>query len=76
LHESTGNYERAEQNYKNAISSDASFVAAYVNLAALYGNQGRFAEAKPLLIKAIELDPSASDAKQMLEHINASLSKH
>jgi hypothetical protein len=41
----------------------------------LCANQGRFKEARPLLQKATELDPKATDARDMLEHVDAALAR-
>ena len=47
---------------KSMELSNASFVRADVGLAGVLSNTGRFAEAKPVAGKAVELNPSMSEA--------------
>lgn len=52
----------AEAAYKKSIEVKADDAAAYVGLAGIYFNTGKAAEAKPLVEKAVTLDPSNADA--------------
>jgi tetratricopeptide (TPR) repeat protein len=69
LHEQTGDVARAEVNCKNAISADGGFESAYFNLGALCANQGRFDEAIDWLQRLLKINPSASDAREMIQQI-------
>jgi len=55
-------YAKAEEAYKKSIGVKADDAAAYVGLAGIYFNTGKSAEAKPLVEKAVTLDPSNADA--------------
>ncbi len=51
------NDEKAEKNYRTAISLNPNSAEAYESLAALYMGQDKAAEAIPLLTKAAEIEP-------------------
>lgn len=53
---------KAEEAYKKSIEVKPDDAAAYVGLAGIYFNGGKPAEAKPLVEKAVSLDPSNADA--------------
>jgi len=53
---------KAEEAYKKSIEVKADDSAAYVGLASIYFNTGKSAEAKPLVEKAVTIDPSNADA--------------
>ncbi len=55
-------YAKAEEAYKKSIEVKADDAAAYVGLAGIYFNTGKSAEAKPLVEKAVTIDPSNADA--------------
>ncbi|MGE3956786.1 MAG: tetratricopeptide repeat protein [Vicinamibacterales bacterium] len=52
----------AEAAYKKSIEVKADDAAAYVGLAGIYFNTGKAADAKPLVEKAVSIDPSNPDA--------------
>jgi len=55
-------YAKAEEAYKKSMEVKADDAAAYVGLAGIYFNTGKAAEAKPLVEKAVSIDPSNADA--------------
>src|SRR3954447_2564993 len=55
-------FAAAETAYKKSIEVKPDDAAAYVGLAGIYFNTGKAAEAKPLVEKAVQLDPSNADA--------------
>jgi len=55
-------YANAEEAYKKSMEVKPDDAAAYVGLAGIYFNTGKAAEAKPLVEKAVSIDPSNADA--------------
>lgn len=55
-------YANAEAAYKKSIEVKPDDAAAYVGLAGIYFNTGKAPEAKPLVEKAVAIDPSNPDA--------------
>jgi tetratricopeptide (TPR) repeat protein len=55
-------YANAEEAYKKSMEVKPDDAAAYVGLAGIYFNTGKAAEAKPLVEKAVTIDPSNADA--------------
>jgi tetratricopeptide (TPR) repeat protein len=55
-------YGQAEEAYKKSMEVKPDDAASYVGLAGIYFNTGKAAEAKPLVEKAVSLDPSNADA--------------
>jgi tetratricopeptide (TPR) repeat protein len=55
-------YANAETAYRKSIEVKPDDAAAYVGLAGLLFNTGKAADAKPLVEKAVTLDPSNADA--------------
>lgn len=52
----------AEAAYKKSMEVKPDDAASYVGLAGIYFNSGKAADAKPLVEKAVSLDPSNADA--------------
>lgn len=57
VHEQQGDKQHAEEEYRLALSKKPGYVAAMVNLAALYLTENRQSDATPLLRSAVELAP-------------------
>lgn len=55
-------WANAETAYQKSIEVKPDDAAAYVGLAGIYFNTGKAAEAKPLVEKAVGIDPSNPDA--------------
>jgi tetratricopeptide (TPR) repeat protein len=55
-------FAKAEEAYKKSIEVKPDDAAAYVGLAGIYFNTGKAADAKPLVEKAVSIDPSNADA--------------
>lgn len=55
-------YANAETAYKKSMEVKPDDAAAYVGLAGIYFNTGKAGDAKPLVEKAVSLDPSNADA--------------
>lgn len=61
----------AEAAIRQSIQLDDTRPAPYLKLGSLLQALGRFEEAKPVLEKAIELDPSSAEAKRRLAEVEA-----
>ncbi|HUR34327.1 MAG TPA: tetratricopeptide repeat protein [Vicinamibacterales bacterium] len=59
-------YAQAETAYKKSIEVKPEDAAAYVGLAGIYFNTGKAADAKPLVEKAVSIDPANPDAHYIL----------
>lgn len=57
-----GRFDRAIEDYDEALRLDPSFASAYTNKGNALGSLGRFEEAIGLFDRAIELDPAAPPA--------------
>jgi tetratricopeptide (TPR) repeat protein len=55
-------YANAEAAYKKSMEVKPDDAASYVGLAGIYFNTGKAADAKPLVEKAVSIDPSNADA--------------
>lgn len=56
-------FANAEAAYKKSIEVKPDDAAAYVGLAGIYFNGGKPADAKPLVEKAVQIDPANPDAR-------------
>jgi tetratricopeptide (TPR) repeat protein len=54
-------YERAEENFKNAIRMDHNYVNAYTSLGDLYYERGRYDDEIETLEKALQISPDDPD---------------
>ena len=59
-------YASAETAYRKSMELKPDDAAAYVALAGIFFNTGKAADAKPLVEKAVTLDPSNADAHYIL----------
>jgi len=57
----TGDYARAEENYRRALSLDAKFAGAQLGMAQALVQQGRLADSAPFFREAGRLDPAFRD---------------
>lgn len=64
-----GWYELAARQYEKALEIDPTYKEAVIMLGCLHAYQGRHDKAKPLLRKALILDPDNQDVKDLLEKI-------
>ena len=55
-------YAKAEEAYKKSMEVKPDDAAAYVGLAGILFNTGKSADAKPLVEKAVSIDPNNADA--------------
>ena len=55
-----GEVDRAVAYFEESVRRDPDVLIAYANLAAIYGETGRLAEAEPLVQKLLALDPQFS----------------
>ena len=63
VHLSRGDYQLAEQAYRQAIKREPAFIPALLNLADLYRMLGRDSEARPLLERALAIAPDDAAAR-------------
>jgi tetratricopeptide (TPR) repeat protein len=75
LSESMKDRKKAESYYLKATQVESGFENSYLNLGALYANQGKFNEAISALNTVLKINPSANDARQMLEQIEKEIAK-
>ena len=75
LSEQQRKFSEAIEFYKRSVEIDPKFENGYFNLAAMLANLGRFAEAKSMLLKLLELNPQADDARAMLRQIEREIPK-
>jgi tetratricopeptide (TPR) repeat protein len=69
LEENKGNFKAAIIYYEKSVSRDSTFENGYFNLAAAYANIKDFKKANINILKVLELNPNAKDAREMHEHI-------
>jgi tetratricopeptide (TPR) repeat protein len=69
--EARQNFEKAEQDYLEAVRLKKDYMIVYCYLGVLYGTQGRFDEAERVLKKAIRLKPRYAGAHHDLGAIYA-----
>jgi tetratricopeptide (TPR) repeat protein len=66
-----GDIDEAAGYYRRALQADARYVGAMVRLAALQLRQGKPAEARALVEKALGIDPADREARGLLDEIKA-----
>lgn len=64
----SGDLTKASATYQKAIKAFPNFLRAYRNLGIVYVQQGKFAEAVPMLLKALELGGQGADLYGMLAY--------
>lgn len=69
--EQRGDKKAAIQFYERSIKADSKFEAGYLNLSALYANQGKFDSALSVLNQLLKVDPKNKDALSMKGQIKA-----
>jgi len=60
-----GDYSAAEEHFRQAVRAAPEYVAAWINLAATFGMQSKFAEADAVIATALKLNPDNKDALQL-----------
>jgi len=68
LYFQSGDLDAAAASYTDAIKKFPNFLRAYRNLGIVHVQQGRFAEATPMLLKTIELGGQGADVYGMLAY--------
>ncbi|MFH1313165.1 MAG: tetratricopeptide repeat protein [Candidatus Eisenbacteria bacterium] len=68
-HMGRGNLRDAAKEFQTAIEADRSYVAAHVNLARIYGREGKKREAIAELETALSIDPDDPEARRLLESL-------
>jgi pentatricopeptide repeat protein len=69
LYRQTDDIEAAESNLRKAIETNAAFLPARFDLAALYVSQGKEAKAREQIESILEIDPANERARRMLQTI-------
>ena len=64
-----GHYEEAIRLFKEALKISPALVLVRLNLAVALIKVGRETEARPVLQKALEFNPSFADARNLLNQI-------
>ncbi|CAK9832241.1 Protein O-mannosyl-transferase TMTC4 [Anthophora retusa] len=65
----TGNFDKAEVHFKNAISGNPTNAMFYTNLGVLYHRWNKFQEAEDMYKKALEIKPELESAKANLRKL-------
>jgi tetratricopeptide (TPR) repeat protein len=73
IEEAKENFKAARTYYEEAVARDPTFENGFFNLAAMCATMKDFHSAKRYILKVLELNPNATDAKEMLRHINKDL---
>ena len=69
-------YEKAEEQFQKAMELDPEYPMPYVNMGQLLNVQGRYKEAEPILLKAIEMDSTNWSVHQYLANNYAFTDRH
>jgi len=75
LAEQQHKFQEAANYYLDSVNLAPTFESGYFSFAAMYGNLKRFDDAKAALNIVLELDPSAPNAKEMLQQLPGSRSR-
>jgi len=67
-----GKRNEAKEKYQKAISLDSHWVAAYLNLAAIYQDENNFDAAKKTLEDGLSANPGNTDLQNALDILNLS----
>ncbi len=67
--QAAGQDDEAETLYKRAERADQAYSMVHARLARLYAKQGRIADARIRLERALRVDPDASDLRQTLNDL-------
>ena len=70
-----GDYDKAEELFRQSTSMDPKLVEAHSNLGAVLHLQKKYLQAKEAYLKALELDPHNQIASSNLEKVNRLISK-
>jgi tetratricopeptide (TPR) repeat protein len=73
LYSKTDHLDDAEVDLKRSLQLQPHLFTAYLNLGVLYGKEGRYKEALPILQKAIELQPQNSAANFYFQKVSSLL---
>ena len=74
-HENQGHYEKAADQYVNAIKADKFYAEAFSNLGFCYRKQGRFDQAISAYKRAIYLKPGLAEAHEYIGEAYAEMGK-
>ena len=72
----TGNYEKAEASYKEAIELEPGLVGPYINLTDLYRREGRDNEGELVLLQALEKYPKLAALQYAMGLLQVRLGEH
>ncbi len=65
----SGNPSAAEGHFRQAVKAAPAFTDAWINLAATLASESHFLEAQQAVATALRLDPTNSQARQLIEHL-------
>lgn len=68
-----GDTAQAIQRYRAVLRTDSTLADVWVNLGAVYGNQGRFEMARDAWRNALELDPDHPTARRFISRVDRML---
>ena len=67
----SGDVAAAESYFHAAIDASPSYVAAWINLAATLASESKWHDATQAVDRALEIDPSNAEARQLEQAIQA-----
>jgi Flp pilus assembly protein TadD len=67
-----GQYEIAEQHFRQVIRANPDFTQAWISLAATLASTSHFADARQAVAQALRIDPHNAEALQMKKELPAS----
>lgn len=76
IEENKGNFKAAVSYYEQSITRDKTFENGYFNLAAVYANLKDWDKANKNIQKVIDINPNATDAREMQRQILKEIAKH
>jgi len=71
-----GDDAQAESCFRASVHASASYLPAWINLAATLAGEAKWLDAKQALAHALEIDPNSSEAQRIYKVIAAAEPKH
>jgi tetratricopeptide (TPR) repeat protein len=72
----SGQYDVAEEHYRQAVRADPGFTQAWISLAATLATKSKFLEAKEAVAHALRLEPHNAEALEMQKQLATTQAIH